>query len=338
LIDEIGDGQETKAFEEGVEVALRGKERELVAYREASEELNPVVSERRCPTSQAPASPASSPPPQCAALGAGLTAAGGTAAAASAGSAGGNGYEDDRFGPHRFEDHYVEDGEDHYPEGAYLEDPYPEDHYPENRYPEDAYPEDAYPVNADCEDMVERVVAPLSAQRTLLGHLTARLPTRAAAVRAGLSELARDCSDLRVAAEATERKASRVHERQAEIEAQYRALVSALRNQREGRPAPPTQEGQQFNPHAAAKPKRSRVAFPPDGLLAQVIFVESDKDLQLWFRMPGAVVYCDSCEKGVPQSMGSLQGAPNQSQFAQNKFICSDCMGYDAKAWLLRRR
>jgi len=73
----------------------------------------------------------------------------------------------------------------------------------------------------------------LSARQALLGHLTAQLPTRAAAVRAALSELARDCSDLRVAAEATERKASCVQERQAELEAQHRALVSALRNELE---------------------------------------------------------------------------------------------------------
>mmetsp|Transcript_25916 Transcript_25916/g.80862 ORF Transcript_25916/g.80862 Transcript_25916/m.80862 type:complete len:567 (+) Transcript_25916:121-1821(+) len=48
---------------------------------------------------------------------------------------------------------------------------------------------------------------------------------------------------------------------------------------------------------------------------------------QLWFQMPGAVVVCDSCEREVLQSMGSLQGAPSQSQFAQSKFLCADCSG-----------
>ncbi|CAE8581035.1 unnamed protein product [Polarella glacialis] len=46
----------------------------------------------------------------------------------------------------------------------------------------------------------------------------------------------------------------------------------------------------------------------------------------LWFSMPGAYVFCDACLKAVPQSMGSLQGAPQRSQFAQDKFLCTDCM------------
>mmetsp|Transcript_42648 Transcript_42648/g.92957 ORF Transcript_42648/g.92957 Transcript_42648/m.92957 type:complete len:572 (+) Transcript_42648:159-1874(+) len=45
----------------------------------------------------------------------------------------------------------------------------------------------------------------------------------------------------------------------------------------------------------------------------------------LWFYMPGSLVICDNCEQQVPQSMGSLQGAPNQSQFAQCQFICNEC-------------
>jgi len=48
----------------------------------------------------------------------------------------------------------------------------------------------------------------------------------------------------------------------------------------------------------------------------------------LWYVMPGAVVSCDTCHKAVPQSMGSLQGAPGHSQFAQSMFLCTDCMGY----------
>jgi len=47
----------------------------------------------------------------------------------------------------------------------------------------------------------------------------------------------------------------------------------------------------------------------------------------LWVSMPGAVVVCDSCDRGVPQTMGSLQGAPGHSQFAQDRFICNPCLG-----------
>lgn len=46
----------------------------------------------------------------------------------------------------------------------------------------------------------------------------------------------------------------------------------------------------------------------------------------LWFQAPGSVVSCDRCERGVPQTMGALQGAPGSSQFAQCEFFCSDCI------------
>lgn len=48
---------------------------------------------------------------------------------------------------------------------------------------------------------------------------------------------------------------------------------------------------------------------------------------QLWFIAPGSYVACDACEKEVSQAMGCLQGAPNHSQFAQNRFLCSECTG-----------
>eukprot|EP00930_Biecheleria_cincta_P068087 TRINITY_DN5518_c0_g1_i1.p1 TRINITY_DN5518_c0_g1~~TRINITY_DN5518_c0_g1_i1.p1 ORF type:complete len:586 (-),score=150.98 TRINITY_DN5518_c0_g1_i1:86-1843(-) len=47
----------------------------------------------------------------------------------------------------------------------------------------------------------------------------------------------------------------------------------------------------------------------------------------LWHQQPGAMVQCDYCERSVPQAMGSLQGAPGQSQFAQCAFVCNDCAG-----------
>ena len=48
---------------------------------------------------------------------------------------------------------------------------------------------------------------------------------------------------------------------------------------------------------------------------------------RLWYYMPGTVVTCDNCDNGVSPTTGSMQGAPNQSQFAQNTFLCSSCMG-----------
>merc|ERR1719375_2912713 len=82
------------------------------------------------------------------------------------------------------------------------------------------------------------------------------------------------------------------------------------------------------------KPKKkngARISFSDTGggSLAAETAVESYKGAgeQLWYTMPGAIVICDQCEKGVPQGMGTLQGAPNQSQFAQCRFLCSDCLG-----------
>jgi len=47
---------------------------------------------------------------------------------------------------------------------------------------------------------------------------------------------------------------------------------------------------------------------------------------QLWFHMPGSYVSCDTCNKSVPQSCGALQGEPQRPQFAQDQFLCSECM------------
>eukprot|EP00928_Gymnodinium_smaydae_P082311 TRINITY_DN65674_c0_g1_i1.p1 TRINITY_DN65674_c0_g1~~TRINITY_DN65674_c0_g1_i1.p1 ORF type:complete len:558 (-),score=89.72 TRINITY_DN65674_c0_g1_i1:224-1897(-) len=47
---------------------------------------------------------------------------------------------------------------------------------------------------------------------------------------------------------------------------------------------------------------------------------------QLWFQQPGSTVVCDSCESVVSQAQGTLQGAPEKSQFAQDRFICCTCM------------
>jgi len=75
----------------------------------------------------------------------------------------------------------------------------------------------------------------------------------------------------------------------------------------------------------------ARISFSDaaGGKLIEEAAVESYKGAgeTLWYTMPGAIVICDQCDKGVPQGMGTLQGAPNQSQFAQCKFLCSDCLG-----------
>jgi len=47
----------------------------------------------------------------------------------------------------------------------------------------------------------------------------------------------------------------------------------------------------------------------------------------LWFTQPGALVFCDSCGHQVPQCVGALSGAPQQSQFAQFQFLCNTCQG-----------
>mmetsp|Transcript_19130 Transcript_19130/g.55546 ORF Transcript_19130/g.55546 Transcript_19130/m.55546 type:complete len:734 (+) Transcript_19130:117-2318(+) len=78
-------------------------------------------------------------------------------------------------------------------------------------------------------------------------------------------------------------------------------------------------------------PRRSRrITYTQGEMFAREVYVESYRSCgeQLWFHMPGAIVACDGCDKAVPQSMGSLQGAPAQSQFAQNRFICGECMGF----------
>lgn len=74
-----------------------------------------------------------------------------------------------------------------------------------------------------------------------------------------------------------------------------------------------------------------RITYIPDAVgnvLVQQVRIASFRGCgeTLWFFQPGATVHCDSCERAVPQSMGSLGGAPLQSQFAQNTFTCADCM------------
>lgn len=80
--------------------------------------------------------------------------------------------------------------------------------------------------------------------------------------------------------------------------------------------------------HPADRNKRKRsIQYAPDGDLKTEVTIPSYKSLGegLWFQCPGSLVNCDHCNRLVPQAMGSLQGAPARSQFAQNLFLCQEC-------------
>jgi len=68
----------------------------------------------------------------------------------------------------------------------------------------------------------------------------------------------------------------------------------------------------------------TRQCLPPLEMIPVTSFRSAGENL--WFQAPGSVVVCDSCERGVPQTMGALKGAADRSQFAQCEFLCSDCM------------
>ncbi|CAJ1379577.1 unnamed protein product [Effrenium voratum] len=103
---------------------------------------------------------------------------------------------------------------------------------------------------------------------------------------------------------------------------------------------PPRQSDTQM-PHLYAQPSKSvlrppgaprprqprRVQYPADRHLKLEVPIESFKTYGegLWFQCPGAMVNCDTCDRVIPQGLGSLQGAPSRSQFAQHLFLCSDC-------------
>jgi len=110
------------------------------------------------------------------------------------------------------------------------------------------------------------------------------------------------------------------------------------------RPVLPETEGDFVNPCQGMQPKKSalRKSGMPrqrvrhiryidtiqQGELNRQITVDSYRYYNcLWYKQPGAFVECDSCNIQVPQMMGSLQGAPEQSQFAQSRFLCAGCMG-----------
>merc|ERR1719476_838729 len=80
--------------------------------------------------------------------------------------------------------------------------------------------------------------------------------------------------------------------------------------------------------NTAHQGKTPRITWPQGQTNTHYVAVESFRHFgeQLWYHMPGAMVFCDTCDKQVPQSMGALQGEPNRPQFAQNQFLCSDCL------------
>ncbi|CAE8632954.1 unnamed protein product, partial [Polarella glacialis] len=71
-----------------------------------------------------------------------------------------------------------------------------------------------------------------------------------------------------------------------------------------------------------------RIQYGPYGPQISQVKVATYKTSRdtLWFSRPGAYVCCDACLKAVPQSRGSLQGAPQRSRFAHDEFLCTDCM------------
>jgi len=46
----------------------------------------------------------------------------------------------------------------------------------------------------------------------------------------------------------------------------------------------------------------------------------------LWFQQPGSQVTCDRCLRVWPQTMGMLAGSAGRSQFAQDQWLCSECI------------
>ena len=85
-----------------------------------------------------------------------------------------------------------------------------------------------------------------------------------------------------------------------------------------------------LKPRGAPKNKERRIVIAVDlqfnSSVAEVPVASLRNDQELWYQMPGSIVNCDHCGAGVPQSMGSLQGAAGQSQFAQCTFHCQECV------------
>lgn len=75
----------------------------------------------------------------------------------------------------------------------------------------------------------------------------------------------------------------------------------------------------------APKNRHRRIMHGEPASLREVQVASFRSQAELWFQMPGSTVVCDRCERTVAQSQGSLQGAPGQSQFAQDEFLCIDC-------------
>ena len=76
--------------------------------------------------------------------------------------------------------------------------------------------------------------------------------------------------------------------------------------------------------HISLPPNAGR----PGAVVVDEHLVESHRILgeALWFSAPGAVVVCDGCDSGVHQQQGGLLGKPGKSQFAQDQFLCQQCM------------
>jgi len=103
----------------------------------------------------------------------------------------------------------------------------------------------------------------------------------------------------------------------------------------------PETEVDAINPCRGVQPKKSALRQPgaPRQRVRNISYLQDAEMIRqtvissfrfydsLWYKQPGALVECDRCSVEVPQMMGSLQGAPGSSQFAQNHFFCAGCMG-----------
>jgi len=85
------------------------------------------------------------------------------------------------------------------------------------------------------------------------------------------------------------------------------------------------------DPRVARSRSRRRLSYISDAngkVFTREIPVMSHRSLGtvLWFASPGAVVLCDGCDTLVHQGRGSLTGKFGHSQFAQDQYLCHDCM------------
>lgn len=85
-------------------------------------------------------------------------------------------------------------------------------------------------------------------------------------------------------------------------------------------------------PPGAHPPLRRRIQMDPKDVVKNPIHSYKHYS-ELWFSQPGSVVYCDRCEKQLPQMEGCLQKLENRSDFAQEAWLCHNCSGHGHMYW-----